>query len=371
MGTFLRVLVILLLPLTIAALVFGIQLFDRREMLKGRTQKLEETLFRLSPVIEEKTAALDQKPDHVARDVDAVRAETVAAPKTSDFWTSYKDHLELTDQPKIDVKAKENELTLFYQLEDPITMKRARDPNGNYITKGPGTMQVILDDVVTKATEQLSRLEETRTQLTAIRKELEDCIAELNATKTQLRDRLVHIVSLEAEIARLKGEIETLKADIAAKAAQIAGLEETVREKDRQIATHLETISDRDLEIKNLKEYIRKLEVTLGGGDVERIVLEPGAKGKVIGIDNQWKFVIFEPNATLIDELTRQSRIGMDLAKIDAQLDVFRPAEKGRKYITRIRLIQMKDENGKKVCTADILSNWQQNPIFLGDEIFK
>jgi cell division protein FtsB len=377
MGTFLRVLVILLLPLTVATLVFGIMLFDRREMLKGRTQKLEDTLFRLSPVIEEKTASIDQKPEHPARDVDGVRAENIADPRKSDFWLTYKDHLELTDQPKINVRAKENDLTLFYQLADPITRERRKDPLGNYITKGPGTMQEILDDIVNKATDQLNRMEETRQQLTTIRKELEECITELNATKKNLRDRLVHIVALEQEIVTLKADIEAKKAEIASLNQRIASLEDTIKERDREIAVKNDIITDRDAEIKNLKQYIAQLErqiqnMTRGDlGTVEKIVLTAGSKGKVIGIDNEWKFVIFEPSAEFIQELTKQSRLNMDLTEINVALDVFRPADKGRQFVTRIRLTRMKDENGKQSCYGDILSNWQQQPIMLGDDVVK
>ena len=71
MGKLLRVLTVILFILTIGALTMGILLFNRREILKGRTQKLERTLIMLGPTIEAEGAALDEtKPDYPARDID-------------------------------------------------------------------------------------------------------------------------------------------------------------------------------------------------------------------------------------------------------------------------------------------------------------
>lgn len=377
MGTFLRVLTILLLPLTIACLVLGILLFDRREMLKGRTQKLEDTLIKLAPVIELQTASFEEgaRPTHAPRDIAPCTSELVENPQTSDFWNNYKDHLELPDQPVMDLKVKENELSLYYKL-DPLTGKRAKDINGYPITVGPGTMQPILDDMVERAAAQLDRLNETREQLLVIRQELETTIAELNTTKTRLREALNKIVQLEAEIARLNGVIDSLNAEIARLKDTIAQLEDTVREKDREIAVLTEKLADRDLEIKNLKEHIRKLEIEIrritqpGSSGIDTaIVLKEGMKGKVVSVDNKWKFVILELSDEFIDELTRESRIGLDLTQLKLQFDLMRPQDKGGAYVSRIRLREAKVDG--KIGIADILTDWQQLPISQGDEAFR
>lgn len=376
MGTFLRVLVIILLPLTIACLVLGILLFDRREMLKGRTQKLEDTLIKLAPVIEIETATLEDKPSHIAKDIAACTSELLDNPEKSDFWNSYKDHLELPDQPVMDLKSKENELTLFYKL-DPVTGKRFKDPvSGYYVTQGPGTMQPLLDELIEKAENQLNRLNETRQQLLVIRQELEATITDLNSTKTRLREALNKIVQLDAEIGRLNSEIDKLNGEIATLNDRIAQLEDTIREKDREIGVLTEKLSDRDLEIKNLKEHIRKLEIEIrrvtqpGSGGVDTaIVLGDGVKGRVIAVDNKWKFVVVELSQEFIDELTKESRIGLDLTQLNLQFDLMRPAGQGRAYVCRIRLREARID--EKLGLGDILTEWQQIPIRIGDEAIR
>jgi prefoldin subunit 5 len=366
-----------LLPLTIACLVLGILLFDRREMLKGRTQKLEDTLIKLAPVIELETASFEEgeRPTHTPRDISPCTSEIIDAPDTSDFWATYKDHLELVDQPVMDFKSKENELTLFYKL-DPVTGKRAKDINGYNITTGDGTMQPLLDDIIDRAAAQLDRMNETREQLLVIRQELETTIDELNNTKTRLREALNKIVQLEAEISRLNGEIDSLNAEISRLKGTIAELEDTIREKDREIAVLTEKLADRDLEIKNLKEHIRKLEIEIrritqpgSGGLDTAIVLKQGAKGKVVAVNNKWKFVIIELSDEFVDELTRESRIGLDLTQLKLPFDLQRPADKGSEYVTRVRLREANID--EKIGVADILVNWQQLPIMVGDEAYR
>ena len=374
MATWLRVLVILLLPLTIACLVLGILLFDRREMLKGRTQKLEDTLMKLAPVIELETASFEEgeRPTHTPRDISPCTSQLIEEPDTSDFWDAYKDHLELPDQPVMDLKSKEDQLTLYYKL-DPLTGKRYKDPTTKFtVTTGPGTMQPLLDDIITRAAEQLDRMNETREQLLVLRQEQETTIGELNTIKTRLREALNTIVQRDAEISRLNGEIDRLNNEIAGLKATIAELEDTIREKEHEIAVLTEQLADRDLEIKNLKEHIRKLEIEIrrmsgsNTGIDTPIVLKQGVKGKVIAVDNKWKFVVIELADEFIEELTRESRIGLDLTQLKLQFDLRRPDGKGGAYVCRVRLREAKID--EKIGVADVLVNWQQLPILAGDE---
>ena len=53
MGKLLRVLVFVFLIFSIGALVLGWMLFDKRELLKGRTQKLEAAFVELSATNED------------------------------------------------------------------------------------------------------------------------------------------------------------------------------------------------------------------------------------------------------------------------------------------------------------------------------
>ena len=378
MGTFLRVLAILLLPLTIACLILGILLFDRREMLKGRTQKLEDTLMKLAPVIELETATLEAKPEHTPRDISSCTSQIIADPDTSDFWITYKDHLELTDQDVMDLKSQEPQLACYYKLEPPPLgdgKKRAKDINKNYITTGDGTMQPLLDDIIARAEAQLDRMNETREQLLVIRQELETTITELNTTKVRLREALNTIVQKDAEIRRLNGVIDGLNREIEGLKGDIAELEDTVRERDHTITVLEEKLADRNLEIKQQAERIRLLMIKIRqgtdtAGEKTPVVLVDGVKGTVIAIDNKWKFVVLELSEEFKDEVTRESREGrIDLNKLNIPFDLFRPAAKGGEYVTRINLREAKINEG--IGIADILIDWQQLPVLMDDEAIR
>ncbi len=101
MGKFLRALVISFLVFSIAALVLGILLFNRRELLKRRTQVLENKLIELGTTIETAGAeALEN--DFESRDTSDCQAEIVDTPERSEFWKSYQvvRPLRLSDQEK-------------------------------------------------------------------------------------------------------------------------------------------------------------------------------------------------------------------------------------------------------------------------------
>lgn len=374
MGILLRVLVIITLILVISALIFGIMLFDRRELLKGRTQKLENTLFQLAPLIEVKTADMpDPRPEHPKRDTSPCTADTAIQVAFSEWWNNYKDNLELLDQPMMDLKKKENDLTLYYKI-NPIDGKLMKDVNGQYVTDGEGTMQFILTDFVKKTEDQLKRLNETREQLTAIRKELEDTVKELNDQKTKLRQALKTIVDRDATIEKLNGEIASLKAEIEKLKGEIATLNDTIREKDREIAVRDEKIADRDAQIVGLKLHIKALEIQIreikGGAPPTELALNPGEKGKIVAVNNEMKFVMLDIDDKFKDELTNQSRLGLvNLSDMNLLLDVKRPGDKGDAYVTRISVKQINTET--KRAFGDILENWQQLPINAGDIVYK
>ena len=98
MGKLLKILVVLLLLLSIGALVLGMMLFNKRELLKGRTQKLENAIVALGTAIEAEAPVLEEVPEFEARDISRVEAEPLDTPDLSPFWDDYKAELEVADR---------------------------------------------------------------------------------------------------------------------------------------------------------------------------------------------------------------------------------------------------------------------------------
>lgn len=375
MGKLLRVLVVLVWLLTVGALVLGVLLFNRREMLKGRTQKLESTLKALGPTIEASEA--ERKPaEFPARDIDNCTAELIAQPQQSAFWKTYEVHREQQGLPFLEVNKRELQLMQFYKI-DPITQKPQKDPaTGLKVTSGEGTMQEVLDDVVAKSMAQLQRLNDTRQQLKTLREELVDTINELNKRKGELRQALNTIVERDKTIAQLEEKIKGLQ-------QQIAGLEEEIKSLKDNIAELNQTITKKNEDIDVCSNVIRQLKQKLaefekaqnttrtrddaassGGGGILEVSIQNGKKGRVRAVNPTWGFVVLELSDDFLRELC-----GKDLsAPPPPAVDMHIKRGPDEKYVTKVRLIQVRKD--QKIGVADVLSDWLQMPVQPGDEVF-
>jgi hypothetical protein len=370
----LKICAVLLLVLGIAALTLGWMLFNKREMLKGRAQRLENAVIALSRVIEAAPATVDVPSQYPEKDISAVTSDLIDTPEQSDFWSNYKHALELPDQPTMDLGRRRQELMLYYKL-DLATGRPERDIQGNKITSGPGTMQGVLDELLDKATDQLTRLNDTRNQLEDVRKELVKSIGEINELKTQCREALKTIVDRDAEIARLKDEIATLN-------QTIAQLEEEKQDLQDQIADQQRTITQLEEEKAQDKLRIEDLEASLeacekvrdarpptagdlppGMAQPRAIPIEPGVKGAVEAVSPKWNFVIVKLDDAFMQELLQDEKAGIP----KLELNIRRPG-KEQTFVAKVKLIQVHKADKLGVC--DVLPAWKQAPISSGDVVF-
>jgi len=386
MAKFLRVLVVLIFLLSIAALTLGIMLFAKREILKGRTQKLEQGLIRLARTLEaEPPQEPENRPAYPARDVSGVSAEIIDSPTLSPFWSTYKQELESLDQPLVDLNPRRRDLMSYYKI-DPVTSKPERDPLTNLRkSDGPGTTQGVIDYAIERASEQYNILTETRQQLQTTRNELVETIKELNQQKQTLRERLVHIVSLNNEIAQLNRTIEGVRRElqqanerIEEQNLRITDLEAeklALGEENDGLRIKAEELADI---IKGLRGQIDDLvgQRTITGGPIEgggpgsirleRVDIGPGVKGRIVSIDQRHLFVVMELEQSFVDELLKVVTDGR-LPMLD--LLVQRETDGGRAtFITKVRITQLKQD--KNLAIGEILPDWQQGPIKQGDSIF-
>lgn len=371
MAKLLRVLVVIMLILSIGALTLAIMLFNRREILKGRTQKLENTIVGLGLLIEDEPPALESIPNYPARDISPVTDQPVESPEVSDFWDSYKHRLELQEQPTMDISRRKVELMTYYKL-DPITGKIMRDAMGYELTSGPGTMQAVLDDITDKARAQYDLLTETRQQLVELRNELIRTIEALNARKKELRDALAEVRRLNGVIAELRSEVERLNERIDEFDAIKRNLEDRITEQQRQMAFLEEQVSEKDIQIQRLKEELNQRVQIEGAGTGEaqsavtrptRERVEPGIKGKVASVNSEWNFVVLDLTDAFMREL-----LGDDLSGSVPVIDLIirRPGDDmPGEFVTKVRLLNIK--RGQKLAVADILLDWKQLPVQPGD----
>jgi len=388
MGKFLRVLTVFIFLLSAAALTLGIMLFNKREMLKGRAQKLEQAVGRLAKTFEyEDPAPPDPLPEYTARDISECTEVPLADPTRSDFWDTYKHELELNadESVSLDSQAKQRELMSYYKW-DLIKDRPERDSlTGEKMTTGPGTMQNLLDDLIKRAQSQIDRLMSVRAQLVATREELENTIVELNQRKGTLREKLAEIVRLNGEIARLNGIVDQKNMEIAELKDTIKSLELRIQDLEQDKRKLQEDLDDQRIKnekltatVAELRGIIKKLEPGGGGsgslqpqdpGGIDhvstiKLTVKPGAKGTVGAVNEKQGFVVMKLSDEFLKELHEQLQTRDHVPAVTL---IIKRGEVNPKFIAKVKLIQLKEEQGLGI--GDVLTDWQQDTIQIGDSI--
>lgn len=228
-----KIAVIAILVLSAAALVMGILLFQQRETLKGRTQKLE--------------AAIKQV------------AATIEAGDNSD----------------VKLVIAEDQLKTFKQKPG-----------------GPATMDTPLSLMTTAAQNQLARLNGTRTVLAETRTTLAKTEEDLKVTQTNLATAKAEIVTLNETVAAKNGVIESK--DVAIKGLEREKGELTA--KAEAAKKEAKDLADKNAELAKqttaLEEKIKKMEMQMAKGPDGKPQLAKGQHGNVLYVDPEWNFVI-------------------------------------------------------------------------------
>lgn len=381
MGKLLKILVFVLLLLSIFSLVLGTMLFGKRELLKGRTQKLEDAVIKLGATVEAEAPTVEEKPEYPAKDTSPVTSEVVETPELSDFWDGYDPALEVLGQPTMDLGDKRVQLMTYFKV-DPITGSVMKDPATGYkVTSGEGTMQEVLDNLLAKSESQYNRLNETREQLKSVREELVQTIQEVNTTKEQQRKTLKQNEELEEEANRQRAEAakQRRRAEDLEEEKQI--VQDQVAQLQRQVALMEEQKAEREAKIEQLNGRIAELEGQVPTDASSQktdetatkvvspmtaidITIQPGIKGEVIAVQPEWNFAVIELSDEFLSEILPEDAAGPIPA---VELLVKRPG-KPEVFVTKLRLRQLR--RSEKLGIADILTDWQQRPVQKGDVVF-
>jgi vacuolar-type H+-ATPase subunit I/STV1 len=378
MGKFLRVLTVFIFLLTMASLTLASMLFAKREILKGRTQKLEQGLIKLARTLEAEPPAEPEDPEtYPARDISDCTEEILETPTKSEFWNTYKQQLESLDQNIIDLNSRTRDLMSYYEI-DPVTSKPKRHPVTNAkITDSENTTQGVIDYVIERAGAQYDILIETRQQLTAIRSELIDTINELNGHKSTLREKLAAIVELNNKIAELNNKIVDLQNQVAERDEEISRLQGDIANLQQEKAILEEENETHKLKIEEQKQIIQDLRFQIDADrkkgdttlatktfivDEHLTKIAPGVKGTIASVDQDHRFVVMELTPEFVQELlSLVTNEGLPLIEM--------LVKRGEdKFITKVRISQLKKD--QNLAIADILTDWQQAPIEKGDLIF-
>ena len=385
MAIFIRILTIFYLILSIVSFGLGSMLFARRELLKGRTQKLENTLIEVAGFIEEEDAP-EIGNDFKGRDASDVTAEELPESEIEfdSFWETYDFRLEDQERSLVNLGTKRDALMSYYKRD--FTGKIESDPNTGYpVMTGKGTMHDLLEAFKERVVKQHTRLNLTRQQLTVLREETESAITELNERKVTLRGKLAQIVSLNNTISDLNSRIADLQNQISDLQGQVRSLQDDVAVRDENIRKLEEDIKIKDERIVGYKDEIEELRTAIanqggggsidaGGRGVDRRHIEPGRKGTVVSVNAEWGYIVFEAGKDFIGELDTINRTlerhleAGDIPSVPTVELLVKRGKTFKKFVSKVRLRQLDRDNSLAV--GDIMTDWQQSEIEVGDVIF-
>ncbi len=372
MSKLVRVLVVVCLLLSIGALVLGMQLFGKRELLKGRAQKLEGAIIRLGALIEEE-APRGTPAQYPERDISPLTIDFLDDQEFSTFWATYSNSYEVADAAPMNLKRREAELMAYYKRD--AGGKVLKDARGLNVTSGEGTMQGVLDELLDKAEAQYNLLNDTREQMARTRAELVKTIQDMNTAKSGYRQSIAKVQEAEEAKVRMEGELQMAKREAAEAKEEQRALENAVAEERRQLQFVEEQKIELEDNISQLKEEIAGLRgqtplkptpSDVQQSDIDQIVVDPGTKGTVVAVNETWNFVILALTDATLTELLGEN---MDKEPGAVEYMIKRKIGDQETFVTKIQLQQVRRD--KKLAIASIMTDWQQSGVQEGDVVFR
>ncbi|MBQ6007581.1 MAG: hypothetical protein IJL17_03530 [Kiritimatiellae bacterium] len=371
-------LVYVILAVAGVALYFEMKLFEKKELLTDSNEQLRKCIVDLSSYIEAENApqgaVLEAK-----QDVSPREAREVDDPEMVNLLEKYNSQYEATNIKCLDWgNAQSAQLRRLYALDAEGNKQPDQANPGKFIMEGKDTAAELIKQIVGRAKYQKDTLKETRKELSVVRTKLQELVADYNELPKEIRLNKIEIekknkeietltaekTKVETDLENSKKEVEDLKSDVASLKDEVSAAKdetEAAKEDLEKSKKLVETLLSR---LKNQSSGPRPVTggPVAGGGQ-----LTSGDKGKVASVQNEKLFVIVQFEDAALDELIGSERNG---ALPPHEMLVVRPAkgEGGKERIVgKIRLRQWTPKSNLVV--ADILKDWQQEPIEKNDVI--
>ncbi len=378
MNKALHALVYVTLVVAAAALFFEIQLDGKRELLKDRNRQLEDYIVKISNTIEKSDAAKPASLPEARKDVSAVEAKLVDSPETENVLEDYPVQLEEANLDTLKWDDKERiQLRQLYKLDgEGNKIPDAANP-GDFVKKGAGTAQELLDQLFERAKAQQAKLNTTRAELANARTKLEALVNDYNKLKPEGRQDKVTIEEKKAQIEELEQAKAAVEEQLTKTKSQIDDLNAEIKSlKDERDSAKDETEAVKEdlAKTQKLVDQLKKLlqnqparQQTVASGTVNVAPLTVGNKGKIVEVNSKLMFAVVEFDEDAMKELLGPERQN---ALPQLEMGIRRTGFQGPagEYVGRLRLRQ--SVAGKNFVIADLLGDWLQTEVKKGDVIF-
>ena len=378
MNKALHALVYVTLVVAAAALFFEIQLDGKRELLKDRNRQLEDYIVKISNTIEKSDAAKPASLPEARKDVSAVEAKLVDSPETENVLEDYPAQLEEANLDTLKWDDKERiQLRQLYKLDgEGNKIPDAANP-GDFVKKGAGTAQELLDQLFERAKAQQAKLNTTRAELANARTKLEALVNDYNKLKPEGRQDKVSLEEKKAQIEELEQAKAAVEEQLTKTKSQIDDLNAEIKSlKDERDTAKDETEAVKEdlAKTQKLVDQLKKLlqnqparQQTVASGAVNVAPLTVGNKGKIVEVNSKLMFAVVEFDEDAMKELLGPERQN---ALPQLEMGIRRTGFQGPagEYVGRLRLRQ--SVAGKNFVIADLLGDWLQTEVKKGDVVF-
>ena len=378
MNKALHALVYVTLVVAAAALFFEIQLDGKRELLKDRNRQLEDYIVKISNTIEKSDAAKPASLPEARKDVSAVEAKLVDSPETENVLEDYPAQLEEANLDTLKWDDKERiQLRQLYKLDgEGNKIPDAANP-GDFVKKGAGTAQELLDQLFERAKAQQAKLNTTRAELANARTKLEALVNDYNKLKPEGRQDKVSLEEKKAQIEELEQAKAAVDEQLTKTKSQIDDLNAEIKSlKDERDSAKDETEAVKEdlAKTQKLVDQLKKLlqnqparQQTVASGAVNVAPLTVGNKGKIVEVNSKLMFAVVEFDEDAMKELLGPERQN---ALPQLEMGIRRTGFQGPagEYVGRLRLRQ--SVAGKNFVIADLLGDWLQTEVKKGDVVF-
>ena len=378
MNKALHALVYLILAVSVAALYFEYNLYGKKELLKDRNRQLEDCLVTLSKTIEKADPAKPATVPEARKDVSQIEAKAVESPETENLLEDYPAQFEEQNLDKLNWGDKERiQSRQLYKLDgEGNKIPDAANP-GDFVKKGPGTAQELLDKIVDRAKAQQTALNNTRAELANVRSKLEKLVSDFNKLPPEMRqdkitieEKKKQIEELEAKKTELEENISKLKTQIEDLNTEIKSVKEELQASKDETEQVREELAKEKKKTDHLNKIIQEMNARLQGGQGQTSAgtnVTAGNKGKIVDINTSYMFAVIEFTDEAMKELIGPERNGV-LPQIE--LGIRRKGFNGPagEFVGRVRLRQC--VAGKNFVIADVLGDWQQAVAQKGDDVF-
>ncbi len=376
MNKALHVLVYFFLIIAGVGLWLEIELNAMRTLLTDRNRMQEDYLVKIAATIEKVEPNKDVQAE-IRKDVSSVEAKLVDNPEMENVLENYNYYLEQANLETFkwnDDKTR-NQLRMVYVLD--AEGKPMMDGDRPKMT-GHGTEDELLSMLFEASKSMQTKLNTTRNELAELRKKLEQQINELNRLKPEARQDKVTIVERDAKIAKLEAEkadlenqIVKIKAQIDELNAEITSLKDEVATAQDETEAAKDEIQKKEKMIENLKKLLAEALAAQQTGGPSRgtavTTIAVGDKGRIVTVDNENMYAVVEFTPEAMKQLK-----GDDLSHPlpNMEFGVKRIGFNGPagEFTGRIRLRQ--EVKGKNYVICDVLGQWEQTKLEVGDVVY-